>query len=113
MQPKDMPPKKFFPHIIPSQEVAKLNPDHKEPHMVFISHELSRRMKSQLEKENRSFNDFIQEVCVEYLNKIENEELATKKYLSFSDMLQAADDISYGWYYNEEDIADMAKKGKK
>lgn len=81
--------------------------------MIFLSHELSRRMKQQLDSENRDLNTFIQSICVEYLNKIENEKTATKNYVSFNDMLQLSCDNKYDWYYNEEDIAERAVKDKK
>ena len=111
---KNIPPNKYLPDLMKLAIVSKQSTDRVEPHMVFIAHDISRRMKEQLEKENRNFNDFISNTCVEYLNKIDNEKQATERYVNFNEM-QLTEHTVMGWAYNEEDedIFAPKEKGKK
>jgi len=60
--------------------------DRKEPHIVFLSNALSKKMRQELDKKNMTFEIFIYQACVEYLNKIDNDNAALNRYLTFSEM---------------------------
>ena len=79
------PPQKPL-ELIKSFIVAEHNSDRLEPHIVFISHNISRSMKDQLIKENKDFNQFINEVCREYLKQQKKEEISLTHYIAFSEM---------------------------
>ncbi len=107
-----LPPKvnNVFAEII---RASITNEDRREPHMIFIAHDISRRMKEQLAKENKDIHDFINDMCIEYLNKIDNEQAATDKYVKFSEMQLGEYRTPIGFAYNEEDEDIFAPKKEK
>ncbi len=102
----NLPPQKLsLPHLIKAVTVqqATQNEDRLEPHILFLPHDVSRRMSEQLKKESTDIHAFVHQACVMHLNKVDNERILLDKYLAFND-LQLGENTSWkGWSYNEED----------
>ena len=71
--------------IVKANEFSKVI-DRKEPHMIMLSHVISRRMKEELEKRHSDFDAFVYEACIEWLKKVDAENAMLDHYLKFSDM---------------------------
>ncbi len=51
--------------------------DRKEPHILFMTHDLSRRMRMELDKRNMTLEEFVMQACIEYIKIIDDEQLPT------------------------------------
>jgi hypothetical protein len=71
--------------------------------MLFLPHDISRRMSEQLQKENSDIHMFVHQACVAHLNKVDNEKQLLDRYLAFSDLQLMENATWKGWSYNEED----------
>lgn len=119
MEHVNLPPQRIsLPNIIKavSEKRAEQNNDRLEPHMLFLSHDVSRRMSEQLKKENSDIHMFVHQACIEYLNKIDNEVSATQRWIDFSEQQLTASGSFIGWSHNESDedrIIRLDKNGQE
>lgn len=88
MNPKNLPPKSLLQQIRDTSSVNRLFTDAREPHLIFLAQDTSRRMIQEMLKVNMRFEDFIEAACVEYINKIDNETMAQEEYLDYNNVLQ-------------------------
>lgn len=80
---QDMPPLTQLDQMISEYDDYE---NRKEPHIVFISHKISRMMKEELEKRGLTFNEFVQNACEAYLLQAKEEDKLLKRYIAFSDL---------------------------
>ncbi len=102
----NLPPQKLsLPHLIKAATVqqATQNEDRLEPHILFLPHDVSRRMSEQLKKESTDIHAFVHQACVMHLNKADNERILLERYLAFSDLQLGEHTALANWAYNEED----------
>jgi len=94
-----------LPYIIKAtnERRAEQNQDRLEPHMLFLPHDISRRMSEQLQKENSDIHMFVHQACVQYLNMVDNDQRDLDKWLALSEMQLSESNHWKGWSYNEED----------
>ena len=106
MEQANLPPQKpYLPNImkIITQQQSKQNEDRIERYMVFLPHDVSRRMNEQLKKENSDIHRFVHQACVAHLNKVDNEKQLLDTYLAYSDLQLSENPTPAKWAYNEED----------
>ena len=116
MQNELPPPQSKFPILLKAIVQNEKNQDRLEPHMLFLPHDVSRRMSEQLRKENTDIHMFVHQACIAYLNKVENEQQATKRWIDFSEQQLTASGSFTGWSFNESDedrIIHLDKDGKE
>ena len=112
-----MPPQKpTLPYIIKvmHENRAEQNQDRLEPHMLFLPHDVSRRMSDQLQKEHSDIHVFVRQACIQYLNQIDNEAREAQKWVDFSEQQLTESGTWNDWSYNEEDrIICLDKNGQE
>ena len=47
--------------------------DRKEPQIIFMSHDLSKRIRIELDKRNMTLEEFVAQACIEYIKIIDGE----------------------------------------
>lgn len=88
MNPKNLPPKSLLQQIRDTTVINRLLTDAREPHLIFLAQDTSRRMLQEMLKINIRFEDFVEAACVEYINKIDNEAMAEENYVDFNEVIQ-------------------------
>ena len=88
MNQKNLPPKSLLQQIRDTTSINRLFTDAREPHLIFLPQDTSRRMLQEMLKVNMRFEDFVEQACVQFINKIDNETMAEEEYLDYNDVLQ-------------------------
>lgn len=70
---KNLPPHNPFTSLLQQSHIVGQHEDRKEPHILFMSHDLSRRMRIELDKRNMSFEEFVMQACMEYIKIIDED----------------------------------------
>lgn len=88
MNEKSVPPKSLLQHMRDATIVNRLFTDAREPHLIFLKQDVSRRMMKEMLEMNIKFEDFIEQACITYINQLDNEEMAEENYCDFNEILQ-------------------------
>lgn len=88
MNQKNLPPKSLLQHIRDTTSINRLFTDAREPHLIFLPQDTSRRILQEMLKANMRFEEFIEQACIAYINKIDNESMAQETYLDYNEVLQ-------------------------
>jgi hypothetical protein len=88
MNPKALPSKSLLQQMRDTTVVNRLFTDAREPHLIFLKQDISRRMIQEMLEINMKFEDFIEQACVAYINQLDNEAMAEEQYVDFNDVLQ-------------------------
>lgn len=106
MEQSSLPPKNLsLPNLIKAvtEQRSTQNADRLEPHMLFLPHDVSRRMSEQLKKENSDIHMFVHQACIAHLNKVDNDKQTLDRYLAFSDLQLMENATWKGWSFGESD----------
>ncbi len=63
-----------LPNLFPMSYASTQHGDRKEPHILFMPHDLSKRMRKELDKRNMTLEEFVMQSCTEYIKIIDDEQ---------------------------------------
>ncbi len=88
MNQKNLPPKSLLQQIRDTTVINRLFTDAREPHLIFLPQDTSRRMLQEMLKINMRFEEFVEQACVEFINKIDDESMAEEEYINYNEVIQ-------------------------